>query len=178
MTPIVNFILSILTLLAQIFLLWIVVFSLIAPEQIKKIASKFLFSKNAVLLAFIVSLLASSGSLFYSQIAGFVPCELCWFQRIFMYPQVVLLGIALFKKESKIIDYSLGLASVGIIISLYQNYLVYTATQSTTCSLTGTSCATKIILGLNYVTIPLMAFTAFTLIITIFILHKISNHAE
>src|SRR3989344_6942904 len=63
-------------------------------------------SQRGLLLAFIISLLATSGSLFYSQIAGFEPCQLCWFQRIFMYPQTILLFMALLKRDKKIIDYS------------------------------------------------------------------------
>src|SRR3989344_7919790 len=66
--------------------------------------TKFLH-QNGLLLAFLVALSSVFGSLFYSQIAGFAPCELCWFQRVFMYPQVLLLGFALVKKDTRIIDY-------------------------------------------------------------------------
>ncbi len=175
MTPIVNLSLSVLTFLAQIFLLWVVIFALLSFEKIKKLAAKFLSERNAVLAVFFISLLATSGSLFYSQIAHFVPCELCWFQRIFMYPQVLILAIALFKKENKIIDYSLTLASVGLLISLYHNYIIYIAPTSATCSISSVSCATKFVLGLGYVTIPLMAATAFASIIAILLLQKFSD---
>ncbi len=175
MISIINLSLSVLTFLAQIFLLWVAVFSLFSFEKLKKLAAKFLSEKNTLLIVFFISLLATGGSLFYSQIAHFVPCELCWFQRIFMYPQVLILAVAIIKKENQIIDYSLTLASVGLLISLYQNYLIYTATESATCLISAVSCATKFVLGLGYVTIPLMAATAFATIITILLLQKISN---
>jgi disulfide bond formation protein DsbB len=175
MTPTINAILSILTLSAQIFLIGTLLFFIFFPAKLKKISKKFLSDRNVTWAIFIVSLLATTGSLFYSQVAHFVPCELCWFQRIFMYPQVILAAIALFKKENKIFDYSLALASIGAIISLYQNYLIYTATRSAVCLISSTSCTTKFVLGLGYVTIPLMALTAFILIIAIFLLQKIND---
>ena len=175
MISIINLSLSVLTFLAQIFLLWVAVFSLFSFEKLKKLAAKFLSEKNALWAVFFISLLATSGSLFYSQIAGFPPCELCWFQRIFMYPQVVILGVALLKKESQILDYSLALASVGTLISLYHNYIIYAAVESNTCLLSAISCTTKVVLGLGYVTIPLMALTAFVAILAILLLQRLGN---
>ncbi len=174
MTQTINLILSVLTFLAQTFLLWVLVFSLISFKNVRKIAAKFLSEKNVIFAAFVISLLATGGSLYYSQIAGFAPCELCWFQRIFMYPQVIILGLALVKKEGKIIVYSLLLASIGALISLWHNYIIYISPKSTTCLASSVSCATKFVLGLGYVTIPLMALTAFALIIMLFVGQKIS----
>lgn len=175
MTETVNIILSILTMLAQIAIALIVIRGIFPNKAISKTISKFINDHNAILATFFISLISTSGSLFYSEIAKFQPCELCWFQRIFMYPQVILLGIAIVKKESKIIDYSLGLASVGALFSLYQNFLIYTATKSATCGISAVSCTTKIVLGLGYVTIPLMALTAFSFIISIFLLAKFNK---
>jgi len=172
MTAIVSQTLSILTLLSQLFLLWIVVYHVISFENARKLSKKILTSKNALLAVFTISFFASSGSLFYSEIAGFVPCELCWFQRIFMYPQVILYGIAMYKKKTDIFEYSFWLVALGIIISAYQNYLIYAAAKSTSCGISGASCATKFVIGLGYVTIPMMALTAFVLIGTIILLYK------
>ena len=175
MTPTINFILSVLTFLAQVFLAGLLLLAMLSIENLKKNSAKFLSEKNALWAVFFISLLATSGSLFYSQIAGFPPCELCWFQRIFMYPQVVILGVALLKKESQILDYSLALASVGTLISLYHNYIIYAAVESNTCLLSAISCTTKVVLGLGYVTIPLMALTAFVAILAILLLQRLGN---
>jgi disulfide bond formation protein DsbB len=126
-------------------------------------------------LAFATALLATSGSLYYSQIAGFSPCELCWFQRIFMYPLVVLLGLALIKKERVIIDYALALAGVGLIISLCQNYMYYANRGlNALCLLSGeqVSCVKRYVFEFGYVTIPLMAATGFLLVITFLLFSK------
>ena len=175
MTPTVNFILSVLTFLAQVFLAGLFLLAVFSFENLKKNSAKFLSEKNTLLIVFFISLLATGGSLFYSQVAGFPPCELCWFQRIFMYPQVIILGLALLKKESRILDYSLALASAGTLISLYHNYIIYAAVKSNTCLLSAISCTTKVVLGLDYVTIPLMALTAFVAILAILLLQKLSD---
>ena len=62
------------------------------------------FSKNAFLFAFFVALVAGVGSFLYSNIIGYIPCSLCWWQRIFLFPQIILLGMALIKKDFRIAD--------------------------------------------------------------------------
>jgi disulfide bond formation protein DsbB len=121
--------------------------------------------KHGLKLAFIISLVATLGSLFYSNVAGYTPCSLCWFQRIFIYPQVFLLGLALYKKEKVVIDYSLLLILVGGLISLYHNYIYYNAISTSFCASDEVAaCATRYIWELGYITIPLMALSAFILI--------------
>ena len=72
-----------------------------------------------LLLAFawIVALVATLGSLYYSEVRLFLPCELCWYQRIFMYPQAVILGLALWRQDLGVWPYSLALALIGGSIS-------------------------------------------------------------
>jgi disulfide bond formation protein DsbB len=119
-------------------------------------------SRQAIPLTFLVALVATSGSLYYSVIAKFTPCELCWFQRIFIYPQVILLGLAWLKQDGHIRDYSLALLGAGTLISLYHNYIYYTNQPSAFCSLV-TPCAQPFILGFNYISLPLSALTALIL---------------
>jgi disulfide bond formation protein DsbB len=135
------------------------------------------FIESGLLWAFLVSLVATMGSLFYSQIAKFTPCELCWFQRIFMYPQVVILGLALIKKERQIIDYSLALTGVGALISIYHNYIFYGGVPVTSCGITSAaaSCTQKYIVEFGYITIPMMALTAFLSIIFILTSQKMQE---
>src|SRR3989338_10531699 len=81
------------------------------------LASRFL------ILSFIVALAATLGSLFYSEIAGYTPCKLCWYQRILMYPQAVMLGIAAARKDNGIVLYGLVLSGIGAAIAAY-HYLL------------------------------------------------------
>lgn len=131
-------------------------------------------NKNSLRLAFLISLIATCGSLFYSLYAKFVPCELCWYQRIFMYSLAVIFGLALIKKDNKIIDYALVLSSIGAIISLYHNYIYFKATTSTFCVL-GKSCIEKYVSEFGYITIPIMSLTAFLSIIILMLVKKYSK---
>lgn len=123
--------------------------------------------KRAVLWAFIVALIATLGSLFYSEVAGYEPCKLCWFQRIFMYPQVVLLGMALFKKDKGILSYAVALSLPGLAVALSHYLLQTTGVSIFSCRAVGysVSCAKIFVLNFGYITIPMMAATAFALII-------------
>jgi len=127
-------------------------------------------SNHGPVFMFIVALIAVVGSLFFSEIAQFTPCRLCWFQRIFMYPQLLLLLIALWKKDKKIAPYILALCIIGALFSV-QHYIeqlqaiMYPAGGSvfTPCDTSGISCASTQILTFGYITIPLMAMTAFVI---------------
>lgn len=164
------------TVVAQVFVVLAVLYLFFFNK--KKIFIVDVIGKYAIVFAFLVALVAMSGSLFYSQIMGFAPCDLCWFQRIFMYPLVVLLGLALIKKDSNITGYALPLASIGFCISLYQNYLYYyNGGLHVFCQLAGNSvsCVKRYIFEFGYVTIPVMALTAFALIIVLLIFYKLSR---
>jgi disulfide bond formation protein DsbB len=116
-------------------------------------------------LAFLVAAIATGGSLFFSEVAHFVPCELCWYQRICMYPlSITTLLMALFD-DPRAARYLLPLPVVGAGISGYhllvENHVVG---QSTTCLISAPGgCGTKWINELGYVTIPTLALTGFAL---------------
>ncbi len=79
------------------------------------------FDRNALLLAFawLVALVATLGSLYYSEVRNFIPCTLCWYQRIAMYPLVFLLGIANWRNDAGIRPYALTLSLLGLFWSSY-----------------------------------------------------------
>lgn len=160
---------SFLTLLGQLLLIFLLLAYIFFYKKSKNIFSY--FKVNALLFAWIVALVATLGSLYYSEIAGFNPCNLCWWQRIFIYPQVLLLGIAYFKKDDSIINYSLSLLGVATLFSLYHNYIYYTTKTSSLCSLS-IPCVQKYITGLNYITIPLMALSSILLMIFFLLILK------
>lgn len=135
-------------------------------------------AKYGLWLAFLMAVGATGASLFYSNIAGFPPCDLCWYQRIFMYPLVILFGIALWKRDRAIADYGLVLAAIGFAISLYHNVMYYNlGGLNALCDIggVGVSCVKRYMIQFGYITIPLMSLTAFTLIIIFLLFYKYSS---
>src|SRR3989344_8598496 len=121
-----------------------------------------LLKKWALPLGFFITLGASILTLVYSDVFGFIPCSLCWFQRIFLYPQVVLLGIAWFKKDDGVWKYIIALSVLGAVVALYQHYLQMGGTELLPCPADGVGdCGKRFIYEFNYVTFPLMAATLF-----------------
>lgn len=121
--------------------------------------------RYALPAAFVVALMATTSSLYLSEVAGWTPCKLCWYQRVFMYPQMVLLGVAWIYRSVDVKKYAIALGSIGAVISLYHYYLQRLAASSG-CSLNGgVDCLTKYTFHYGYITIPVMAATAFILII-------------
>jgi len=117
--------------------------------------------------AFLVAAVATGGSLFFSEIAHFVPCELCWYQRICMYPLSILTLLAALASDYRVVRYLLPLPVVGAGISIYhllvENGVV---AQGRACLVSAPGgCATKWINEFGYVTIPTLALTGFVLLI-------------
>jgi len=167
----VNLILSLLTIVGQVIIGALVILLLIRNEKFVGF-----FGKNAVLFSFIVALIATFGSLFYSEVAGFEPCKLCWFQRIFMYPQTILLAIALWKKNGMLTVYnSLVLSIIGAAIAGYHYLLQIGVGPEIPCSAVGYSaaCSQRFVMQFGYITIPMMAFTAFAIILLLMTAQKL-----
>lgn len=159
--------LSVLTLAGQaVILLLIVSLVVFRGGSESNFFLRFL-TRHALLLAFIVALVSTSGSLFYSDILGYEPCRLCWFQRIFMYPQVLMLGLALNGGEVRQLFYGGVLAAVGGIIAAYHYLLQVGAAPNISCEVVGYSagCSGQFVMDFGYITIPMMAATAFALIV-------------
>ena len=116
--------------------------------------------------AFVVAALATGGSLFLSEIAGFVPCDLCWFQRICMYPLSILTLFAAFHGDHRVARYLLPLPVVGACVSVYHILIENDAiSEPSSCRIGGAGCAVKWINEFGYVTIPTLALTGFLLLI-------------
>jgi disulfide bond formation protein DsbB len=133
---------------------------------------------KSLLLAWIAAVIATLGSLYFSEVMHFVPCTLCWYQRIFMYPLAIILGIAFYKNDSRIYKYVLPLSSIGMLISGYHMLLqkIPYFQQFEMCA-TGVPCSKDYLNWLGFITIPMLAFIAFTMItICLFILAR--SHKE
>jgi disulfide bond formation protein DsbB len=116
--------------------------------------------------AFLVAAVATGGSLFFSEIAGYVPCELCWYQRTCMYPLSLLTLLAAARHDHPIARYLLPLPIVGAGVSVH-HLLIENAVirEPSACRVGGAGCAVKWINEFGYVTIPTLALTAFALLI-------------
>lgn len=120
--------------------------------------------------ALIISTVSTLGSLYFSEFLKLPPCSLCWYQRIFMFPIMIIILVGLWKKDKNVAYFVLPFSIIGMIISLYHN-LLYTGFISESfqpCSI-GISCTTKQLELLGFISIPLLSLLSFILI-TIFVL--------
>ena len=121
-------------------------------------------------LAFAVALTSTAGSLYFSEVAGFPPCALCWYQRIAMYPLVLILGVAAARGDAGVIRYAGPLAAIGALVSIWHIGVERIPTlPSGSCSLE-VPCSTIWVEVLGFVTIPTMALAGFAAIITLLVL--------
>lgn len=120
--------------------------------------------------------IATVGSLFFSEVMLLPPCVLCWYQRIAMYPIVILTAIGIIRKD-KILSVSvLALSVPGLIVSIYHNLLYWNILpESVAPCAAGISCTTKFFEWFGFITIPLMALLAFTVITLLAIISLIRN---
>ncbi|AIQ18660.1 disulfide oxidoreductase [Paenibacillus sp. FSL H7-0357] len=121
--------------------------------------------RHCLYLAWFVSVIAVAGSLYLSEVLHYEPCRLCWFQRIFMYPQLILLGIATYRGDKRIIPYVLPLCLIGGSISLYHyaEQKIPALSKILPCKI-GVPCNEDYLNFLGFITVPLLALIAFALI--------------
>lgn len=173
----VNGMLGILTIVAQIGFIGLLLVWFFGRRE--KVAE--FLSIHGTILAFLITLVATLGSLTYSDILGYEPCKLCWFQRIFMYPQVLILGMAVWGKHKgsrALLDTAFVLSIVGALVALYHYLMQLGLVPEGSCDAVGysVSCAKVFVLNFGYITIPLMAFSAFIFISLILSVQKRHVH--
>lgn len=137
-----------------------------------------------ILLAFIVVLTAVSSSLIYSDVFHMAPCKLCWYQRIVIFPQIVVLGVALWRGHHRAVaDFSIALACIAIPISIFHYLLQMTDAPAihgfAPCDVTGQapSCSGYYVIMYHYITIPMMALTASAAVLTLMVIGKMKSYA-
>lgn len=128
-----------------------------------------LLKRFGLQVIFVFSLIASLGSLLMSAYFTFLPCDLCWYQRMFMYPIVFISGLALYRKDQKggAIN-SLVMAIVGALIALYHYLIQFVESlskNSAFCSPASVDCSIPDFINFGFVTTPFISFVAFVLII-------------
>ncbi|MFI8576426.1 disulfide oxidoreductase [Rossellomorea aquimaris] len=120
---------------------------------------------SLLFLAWASSLVASLGSLYFSEIMKYEPCELCWYQRILMYPMVILLGVAYVRKDFQAALYSTILSGIGLLVSLYHYSLQKVSLLSESAPACGrVPCTGEYINMFGFITIPFLALTGFIII--------------
>jgi disulfide bond formation protein DsbB len=161
MTPkaeIFNLVLSLMTLLVDALIVFVIFSAISGSPSVRKFL--LFLKKYAYQGALLFSLSGVIGSLIYSNIIGFEPCSLCWWQRVFLYSIAFLLILALWRKERVITNYIFGLSTMGIVFALYHS-LVQLGRSSSFCNGLDVDCSQIYFSSFGFVTIPFMSLTIF-----------------
>lgn len=127
-------------------------------------------------LAWTFALLAALGSLFFGEVMKLPPCTLCWYQRICLFPLVLIIAVGIAQRDRQLVSYSLPLVLAGLGIAIYHNLIYFGIIPETLSPCTeGVSCSTRQIEWLGFLTIPLMSLAAFSSILATLIAHRIEQ---
>lgn len=133
----------------------------------------------ALPLAWLVAAVTMAGSLYYSKVQGYVPCELCWYQRIVLYPFAVILAIAAWRRDSSIRVYAIPVLCIGAVISVYHSWIQWFPPASgTSFCTTDTPCTLKYVDEFGFVTLPFMALSAIAVIIALLSISRYDDPEE
>lgn len=156
--------LSILTVIAQIEIIILLYLWYKNRKKQTKLFKKIV--SIADIYSFFLALVSTLGSLYYSEIAGFTPCKLCWFQRILMYPLVFIFFVGLRNKDKNVTKYALPFAITGTLLAAYHYFAQIGFLPQTGCLAIGysESCSKLFFMTFGYITIPMMSLTAFLLL--------------
>jgi len=126
---------------------------------------------NILFLCWLLVSVSALGSLFFSYVMEFAPCVLCWYQRIFLFPLVLILAIGLFPFDKKVVKYTLPLAIVGWLTAVYHNLLYAGIIPESIqpCS-QGVSCTEEYINLFGFLSIPMLSLLSFSTIIALLII--------
>jgi disulfide bond formation protein DsbB len=137
---------------------------LLGGERIRVLASD--LRRSALWLAWLVALVTTLGSLYFSEVAHFTPCKLCWYQRIAMYPLSIVLLVAAIRRDRHVAWYVVPVATVGAGFAIYQTQLqAFPDQHSSFCTL-AEPCTVRYVWEFGFVSLPFMALAAFAFVIT------------
>lgn len=126
-----------------------------------------------IFICWLVAVISSLGSLFFSEVMEFAPCSLCWYQRIFMFPLVLVLLSGMFPLDKDVFKYALPIAMVGWVFAFY-HFLVYSGfipERLQPCG-EGVSCSETYIDLFGFLTIPMLSLISFTAILVLLFIYK------
>src|ERR1700690_1166772 len=131
------------------------------------------FKNYSAYLAWAVTLISVAGSFYFSNVLGFQPCILCWYQRIAMDPLVIIIGLGILLKDKNFILYALPFSAIGFGIAVYHNLLYYgVIPESIAPCINGVSCVTKYINYFGFISIPFLSMCAFLLITILLLIYR------
>ena len=128
---------------------------------------------NLVFASWVIAVVATLGSLFFSEVMGLKPCVLCWYQRIFMYPLVLILLVGMYPLDEKVVRYALPVACIGWLFAIY-HYLLYSGyipENLQPCDKEA-SCAEVNLELFGFITIPMLSILSFTSIIVFLVVYR------
>ena len=132
-----------------------------------------LIKKYTIHLVFIISLVGALMSLYFSDILGWAPCNLCWYQRILLYPLVIICIVGIIYRDPKIYRYILPFSVLGSLVSLYHNLLFWKIIpESPAVCRNGISCIDPNLQLYSFITIPLLSFLAFIMITVLVLIYR------
>ncbi len=127
-------------------------------------------SSTLVLLCFIVATSATLGSLFFSEVMEFIPCSMCWYQRIFMYPLVIIFLINLLYPDDKLFKYAFPIVLVGLFFAIYHNLLMFKLIpENVVPCVQGVPCSTEYINWFGFINIPFLSLIAYSIIFLVLV---------
>lgn len=172
-----NYLIALGTILMQVAsVALLVVFFFRKQAWAKKIAS--LASSQGLWVSLLVVTAGTVLSLVYSEYFGIIPCGLCWIERVFLYPQLILFGLAAPKKDHYIADYSIVLSVLGGVVALYHHYIQMGGNSALPCPASGAAdCAKRFLFEFDYITFPLVAFSSFAFLFVIMLFVR-QNRAD
>ena len=131
---------------------------------------------EAVRLSWTVAVVATAGSLWFSEVGGFVPCEYCWYQRILMYPLVVVLGLAVWRGDDLLRWRALPFSLLGVAVSAYHVQLQWFPDQGSSCEVAA-PCTQQWVDRFGFVSIPVMSFCGFVAITVLILVATVREDA-
>jgi disulfide bond formation protein DsbB len=180
----VTLLLSLGTVVMQVLALLLLLSLLLKKDDIKKAKGLGAFvqwiSRYVLELGFLISLGAVLASMFYSTIAGYAPCEFCWWQRVLIYPQAIMFAVALYYKRKKknehhavTLSTSIILSGLSALLGAFQYYgSHFNPSLLDACVANGPSCAKQYFVSFGYIDIPMMAVTTAVLLVLLVVTHK------
>ncbi|MFA5052332.1 MAG: disulfide bond formation protein B [Patescibacteria group bacterium] len=125
-----------------------------------------LLYRHGVVIAFGVVAVSILGSLYFSEIANYEPCTLCWWQRVCIFPLAIILGIGWYRQDNGMKKYAMPLAIIGCVFAIYNSYIQQWPSVSSPCVFGGlVDCSTRYVFVLGFVTIPLLSLIALLIVI-------------
>ena len=150
---------------------WLVLRSGRGSERVDQLRDD--VGRIALPLAWIVALVTTSGSLYYSKVQPFIPCELCWYQRICAYPFAVILGIAAWRRDGGIRVYAIPVFAIGVVISAYHTWIqAYPPSNGTSFCTADAPCTTRYVWEFGFVSLPFMALSALVVMIALLLVAR------